>query len=161
MNELTLFEYAEKLSRYVKIGFTIMGIAFVILVVLVLVCWKFECLKEKSVLIIFALFIILIVTVYFTSVFPYQLDIKQQSYKKYMGEFYVEDYYKTSRSVSEYILIKLPNENYSTKYKIHESYIEIEPNTVYDGSFVYAEKSKTIVEIKMKQNENIAKTGDG
>ena len=111
MNESTLFEYAEKLSRYVKIGFTIMGIAFVILVVLALVCWKFECLKEKSVLIIFALFIILIVTVYFTSVFPYQLDIKKQSYKKYTGEFYVEDYYKTSRSVSEYILIKIPNEN--------------------------------------------------
>lgn len=152
MNEDVIFEYATKLSRYIKIGATIIGIVFVVFLVIFFICWKVGCLKDKFVRVVLLLFLISIPVLYFTSVFPYFSDVKNQSYERYDGEFYVDQYYRTSGSASEYIFIQLPDETSPKRYNINGLHSEIQSRKTYNGYFVYGKRSKTIVEINIYNN---------
>ena len=86
MNEQALNKYAEFLMKFSKIGIGLIVIILIVFTIAFFVCAKIGCIKELSVRITLIAILLLIPVVYFTSVLPYQLDIKQQSYEKYVGE---------------------------------------------------------------------------
>lgn len=87
----------------------------------------------------------MVLALYFIYVLPCQLDINNQSYEEYVGEFYVEEYGKRGKGV--YIFIKKPEDKKSICYRA-PGHIIIETDTSYIGSFIIAKHSRTLVDIK-------------
>ena len=156
MNEQSVARYAERLTSYTKIGITVIVIVFVLFSVFFFKCLKDGVLKDKGIVIALILLLLIAPVVYITSVLPYHLDIKQQTYEKYQGEFYIEDYYYATRS-GTYILIKRSGEKNSTRYRAPSDLTEIKANTTYTGEFTIAKHSKVLLEIAVEEG----KTGDG
>ncbi len=148
MSEQALTKYAEQLSGYSKLATGIMIVIFIVFLIMLLVCVIIGAIKERSIKITLGIFLLLPIVVYVTSVLPYRLDIKQQSYETYQGEFYVEKYYFATRS-GTYILLKTENDSQSIRYKAPGNLEGIEDDTYYNGEFVIAKHSKTLVDMSV------------
>ena len=149
MDEQSVIKYAEQLKSYTKIGIAIIIIVFVVFALFFLISLKDGSLKDKVILIGLILLLMIAPIVYITSVLPYHLDIKQQTYEKYQGEFYIEDYYYATRK-GTYILIKRNDEKVSVRYKAPSNLTGIEVNTTYIGEFIIAKHSQVLLDIKVE-----------
>ena len=157
MSEQNITNYEELLISHIRVGVTIIIIAIIIFSIMLFESLRSGLIKKKSIKVAMALFLLIPVVIYFTSVLPYQLDIKQQTYVKYQGEFYVEDYYYATRS-GTYILLKTKDNTESIRYRAPSDLKEIKINTSYEGMFVIAKHSKTLVDISGTQGGT---QGDG
>ena len=144
MNNQDVIVYIEQLKSYANIGVAI--IVFILVVFSISFCLfkKIGCLKDKAIQIGFVLLLTIAVIVFLTSVLPYHLDIRQQSFIEYCGDFYVEDYYVTRSGT--YILIKTDGDS-SIRYKASSNLVGIEKSTAYNGKFVIAKHSKILLDI--------------
>lgn len=155
MNEQSTAKYSELLTSYLKIGIAIIIIAFVVFLIFFCISLKSGSIKDKGILIGLILLLLIEPTVYITSVLPYQLDIKQQAYEEYQGQFYVEDYYASRNGT--YIFISY-NKQRSVRYKAPSSLTEIEANATYSGKFIVSKHSKVLVDISV--DEKLKSTGN-
>lgn len=149
MNQQSIIKYEEQLTSYTKVGIAIIIIVLIVFVIFISVFLKNNGLKDKSVLICLALLLVIVPTVYITSILPYRIDIKQQTYEEYQGEFYIEDYYYATRS-GTYILIKCNGEKDSVRYRAPSDLTGIEVNTTYTGEFIIAKHSKVLLDITIE-----------
>lgn len=150
MGEQNLANYEELLNSYSRVGTTVIIIAIIIFLIMFFVSFRSAIIKQRGVKVALALLLLIPIVLYFTSVLPYQLDIKQQAYEEYQGEFYVEDYYYATRS-GTYILIKTKDNKESIRYRAPSDLKEIKINTTYEGMFVIAKHSKTLVDISVEK----------
>ncbi len=146
MNQQSIIKYEEQLTSYTKIGIAIIIIVLIVFAVFVFMFFKNGGFKDKGVLICLTLLLAIVPMVYITSILPYRLDIKQQTYEKYQGKFYIEDYYYATRK-GTYILIRRDGENNSVRYKAPANLTGIEVNTTYTGEFIIAKHSKVLLDI--------------
>ena len=144
MSEQEVIQFNEFLSRRMEISLGVIIIAFIVFLIMFISSLKTGLIKELDLQIAFALFFVLLVVGYLIEVLPYQLDIKQQSYVEYTGEFYVEDYYFGNRD-GPFIFIKYPDKEKSIKYKALSNLQGVENETTYNGSIIIAKHSKTVV----------------
>ena len=72
--------------------------------------------------------------------------MQETAYEVYAGEFYVEEYYSVNRG-GTYILISCDGKNNATRYKVLCDVTDIENDKIYNGTFVYSENSKCLVDI--------------
>lgn len=137
--------YTQRLLDYIKLPTGIIIFIAVVTLVLIAVCLKIKYRKMA----IFTLIggIVISAALYFTSIFPFQMDVQKEAYITYSGEFYVEECYSSNRSGS-YILIRYGEENESARYKVLCDVTEIENATLYQGTFVYSKHSKCLVDIE-------------
>lgn len=149
MKEQALNKYAEFLMKFSKLGIGVIVIILIVFAIAFFVFVKIGCIKELIVRIALVVFLLLMPVTYFTSVLPYQLDIKQQSYEKYVGEFYVESYYFATNS-GVHILLKRPTDKKSVKYRAPANLQNIEENTSYYGELTIAKHSKVLVDISIE-----------
>lgn len=147
-NAFLVVQYMEKLSRYTKIPIIGISIGAIIVFLWFIIALKFKIIKDVALYLILG---ILILTIgYFFTILPIQKDIKTNAYVSYSGDFFVEDYYYVSRGTWPYILIKLPNEQKSVRYKILGNFKGLKANTTYTGTFIYGKNSKAIIDIDFK-----------
>ena len=137
-------EYDQKLLDYISFSKWIIAAVVVVTLGLILLCIKVKYKKMAVVALVGGVAISLIA--YAFCVYPYQKDINNQSYVTYTGEFYVEEYYSVNRG-GTYILISCDSQNNATRYKVLCDVSDIENDKTYNGTFVYSESSKCLVDI--------------
>ena len=142
-------EYNAQLNDYITFSFGIIILVCVVVLALIVVCIKFKCKQMIIVSLIGGVLISLII--YSSSILPYQMDIKENSYKTYTGEFFVEEYYFVNRS-GTYMLIKLGSEDNSVRYRVLCDVPLIENSKMYNGTIVYSKRSKCLVNIDIIEN---------
>lgn len=143
-------QYEQRLFSYMKAPIAMLVVGFGVLLLLAGLAIKFKFLKEIRIYLLLGILVLIIG--YFMGVYPYQRDISSESYQKYTGEFYVEEYsFSTNSGV--HILIKFPDSKESTRYRAPGNLESIENNTTYYGVLVYGKHSKGIVEIETKSTE--------
>ena len=141
--------YAKLLKEYITLPVWLIIIISAIMFTLMVICLKIKYRKMA----IFSLIggLILSVAVYVTSILPFQRDIQEEAFITYSGEFYVEECYSLNRG-GTYILIRYGEENESVRYKVLCDVTEVENETGYNGTFVYSQHSKCLVEIELQAN---------
>ena len=137
--------YNDKLKDFIHLGIIIM--VFIIVVFIALAIWT--C-KDSGKLAVISLLagLCLSLLAYFTSIFPFQRDINNQSYIEYTGEFYVEKHFATNGG-GPYIFIKTNDDKKIVRYNLKCDANNIDFETTYYGTFIYAKNSKTVVNIEV------------
>lgn len=143
-------QYGQRLSSYMKVPIVMLVIGLGILLVLAVLAFKFKFFKEIRIYLVLG--ILALMVGYFMGVYPYQQDISTEAYQKYIGEFYVEEYYFSTNS-GVHMLIKFPDSEKSIRYRAPGDIEGIENNTTYYGVLVYGKYSKGIVEIRAEPKE--------
>ena len=146
MNDL-FSTYEERLKSHMNFNVIVLLAIFTVFLVLI-VCLLFWVKDKKLALITFLTSIAISLFIYFSSILPYQIDINKKDYIVYTGEFYIEEYF-TSNRTDAYIFIVMPNDEKSIRYTVACDIDEIESDTSYYGYFVYAKKTKALVDIKI------------
>jgi hypothetical protein len=141
--------YSQQLLDYIKLPIVIIIFVAVVTTTLIAVCLKIKYRKMAMITLIGG--IVISAALYFTSIFPFQLDVQKEAYITYSGEFYVEDCYSVNGG-GTYILIQYGEENESVRYKVLCDVTEIENETVYNGAFVYSQHSQCLVDIELQAN---------
>ncbi|MBQ7935776.1 MAG: hypothetical protein IJ333_05450 [Clostridia bacterium] len=136
-------EYAEKIAQKMNLYLIFMIIVLTILLgfIIYFVIQK----DKKSIYLPLISGIILAILVYFPLIYPAQNDIKENAYITYVGEFYVEETWRSQRGFDSFICIKCLNEEKTTQYKMSNK-LNVENNTEYSGYFVYGKNSKIMVD---------------
>lgn len=145
MNEQDIFQFNERVSRYLDISIIVIIAMLIVFLILLIVCLKIGAIKDTSVRIAFAAFALLILFAYLITALPYQLDMREKAYVEYSGEFYVESYFSTKSGM--YITIKRPEDKKIIRYRAPGNLTEIEDDTSYTGSFIFSKRSKVLVAI--------------
>lgn len=124
-------------------------ISVLAILAITIACFGIKYLKNRqknNVIACGVFFIVLIVSCVVSAFYlvPYVADVKDQSYIKYEGGFYVSDSEHDARSDSK-PLVKFSNTENSTRFKIPlEGYVL--SDGFHEGYIVYSERSKMIVE---------------
>ena len=145
MNEETINKFETILTKCIYADMWFIVLATIVLLIGIIWVSKIGALKEPSIIIPIIICFCLVLALYFIYVLPCQLDINNQSYEEYVGEFYVEEYGARGKGV--YIFIKKPEDKKSIRYRA-PGHIIIETDTSYIGSFIIAKHSRTLVDIK-------------
>lgn len=137
-------------DQYLLSEISIIAVLLCLLVILgvVIACFGIKYLKNhqnKNAIACGAFFFIIIVACIVSLVYsiPYIYDIKDQSYIRYEGVFYVTDGEYDLRAGSQ-PLIKFSNKENSERFKVRDNtYLS---NGCHEGYIIYSKRSKIIVE---------------
>lgn len=137
-------------DQYLLSEISIIGVLLCVLVILavVIACFGIKYLKSlqnKNAIACGVFFFIIVVACIGSLIYsmPYISDIKDQSYIRYEGVFYVTDGEYDLRAGSQ-PLIKFANNENSERFKIRgNTYLS---NGCHEGYIIYSKRSKMIVE---------------
>ena len=148
-------EYASILNRIANVRLTFF-LVFSIIAIGVLI-WNYHDIKmDKEDKFLTGCIIFLLIMTMFTWL-PHKIDIKNENYITYTGEFYVKEFIVGTGS--ERIWIKKEDEDKVKKYNVIRNtyddanvkngniYQYIEEDTSYKGTFVYSKYSNVLVDI--------------
>ena len=144
--------YAEKLVKYMKSNIIMLIVFLCIFIIFSIVL--FSLFKEKKIFIyLMPCAAVLCLFVYVTSIFPYQYDIKNNSYVEYTGEFFVEQSNYSNRGPDR-ILIRTGDEIKSVRYIYAIDDVDVKDNTYYSGKIVWSKKSKVLVDFEATESKD-------
>ncbi len=135
--------YDEKLSRLVRLDTGVL-IAFICFCVIITVLCLYYRLKWGA-LSVFVICTLVVCLMYFNLINPQRLDIENQSYVIYEGEFSVDEYYYSSRN--RYIEIRIPGNDEILKYEVICTVPELERYKTQQGYFVISERTQLLLDI--------------
>ncbi len=137
--------YDTLLSKELSFNVGIIVIFSIVIIALIFSSIKFFGSKKLSI-ISAVMGLVIIIGIYWFCINPYRVDVKDQAYDTYRGEFYVSEYTISNRG-GEYIYIQTLNNSSISRYKVICDADGIKNNTTYYGYFVVAKNSKALVDI--------------
>lgn len=142
--EAKYVEYAAKLSNATIPPICIIVVSCLAFLVIAILFARIKEAKDAFGCIVCGILISLLT--YFTSIYSFQKDIRQNAYISYTGEFFVEDYYAV-KGGGEYIILKTSENGKETKYHYLCDSFLVEAGESYYGTIVYTKYSKSLVDI--------------
>ncbi len=140
--------YNELLQSEVFMGRIVLAFVMIVIIGVLILCLKYKLKNMATATVITGAAMILICCIFL--IYPYQKDIDDNAYTVYTGEFCVTDRYTDKGGV--YIMIKYPDQKKNVRYQLLCSDPFSDDETEYEGTLVYSERSKCIVDIILPES---------